>query len=244
MIRNVDLQAQALEEKRKALGRKEAGQAYRKSAEYFGEKRDNALKVLEDLLSGKKEQLANKDVTDRAQEREGFLKQPEMRAQLHQYIQNDAQVRAHEQAHQAVGNIAGAGEVMLQTSAPITQADALETTLEKVKQAALAPAQPSAQDLRVAASAAAQLQQLRGEAEVEADDIPDFVTASTEIDIPERFLREYELDASKPFELTEDLKQLKEQQNFKTASTNYYSHMIMVKNGYRDPLESTYSLIA
>lgn len=93
----------------------------------------------------------------------------------------DREVRAHEQAHAAVGgNYAGApsytysrgpdgqryavaGEVSIDTSAVAGDPQATLSKMEIVVRAALAPAEPSAQDLRVAAQAQAQMVQARVE---------------------------------------------------------------------------------
>lgn len=266
LIQDRQSQSQTLEERRKAIGRKDAGQAYRKSAEYFGEKRNDALKALEDLLSGKLDKATNSDVTDKPRSKEEELKQPEVQQEIQQLRQTDKEIRVHEQAHKAVGgSLAGpvsyeyttgpddkqyavAGEVPINTP-QVEDKDEMLTILEKVRQAALAPAQPSAQDLRVAANASAQIQQLRGEvmredAVEETEEIPDYVTASTKVDIPERFTREQQLDGSKETAFDKDYSQILAERKKLLALNNYQSHMAMVKNGYRDPLESKLSLIA
>ncbi len=91
----------------------------------------------------------------------------------------DREVRAHEQAHATVGGaLAGApsfqftrgpngqlfavsGEVSISSSTTSSDPQAKIANLEKVIRAALAPAQPSGQDIRVAASASAALAELR-----------------------------------------------------------------------------------
>lgn len=93
----------------------------------------------------------------------------------------DREVRAHEQAHAAVGGAyAGAptytfargpdgkryavgGEVSIDTSPVPNDPEATLRKMELVQRAALAPAEPSAQDRRVAAQAAAQAAQARTE---------------------------------------------------------------------------------
>ena len=93
----------------------------------------------------------------------------------------DREVRAHEQAHASVGGAyAGAptytfkrgpdgksyavgGEVGIDTSPIPGDPEATLRKMELVQRAALAPAEPSAQDLRVAAEAAAQATQARAE---------------------------------------------------------------------------------
>ncbi len=93
----------------------------------------------------------------------------------------DREVRAHEQAHAAVGGAyAGAptytysrgpdgkryaigGEVSIDSSPSPNDPEATLRKMELVQRAALAPAEPSAQDRRVAAQAAAQATQARAE---------------------------------------------------------------------------------
>jgi hypothetical protein len=98
------------------------------------------------------------------------------RQQVQKLKQIDASVRQHEAAHQAAGgshaggasftytrgpdgkNYATAGEVPIDVSAESEPADTV-AKMEQVKAAALAPADPSPQDMRVAAQAdAAKLQ--------------------------------------------------------------------------------------
>jgi len=93
---------------------------------------------------------------------------------------SDQQVRAHEQAHlSAAGGIASgganftfaigpdgkryavAGEVQIDTSAIPGDPEATIRKAEQIRKAALAPANPSAQDQRVAANASAMTHQAR-----------------------------------------------------------------------------------
>jgi hypothetical protein len=103
--------------------------------------------------------------------------------QLHiaELATRDREVRAHEQAHAAVGGsyagapsytyvrgpdgqrYAVAGEVSIDSSAVAGDPQATLSKMEIVVRAALAPAEPSAQDLRVAAQAQAQMVQARVE---------------------------------------------------------------------------------
>lgn len=93
----------------------------------------------------------------------------------------DREVRAHEQAHAAVGGsyagapsytythgpdgqrYAVAGEVSIDTSAVANDPQATLSKMEIIVRAALAPAEPSAQDLHIAAQAQAQMVQARVE---------------------------------------------------------------------------------
>jgi hypothetical protein len=111
---------------------------------------------------------------------EGPLKKltPEEEAQVRQLAQRDLEVRTHEQAHVAAsGGLAGApsyeyqtgpdgrryavgGEVSIRRGGSSNTEQALREA-EAVKRGALAPAQPSGQDMAVAARAEADIQRLR-----------------------------------------------------------------------------------
>lgn len=113
----------------------------------------------------------------------------EERRMLEELRQRDAEVRAHEQAHIAAGGphvrgganytyqtgpdgrqYAVGGEVSIDTSAVPGNPELTEQKAQTVRRAALAPANPSAQDLKVAASASqmeaeARAEKLRAEQE-------------------------------------------------------------------------------
>lgn len=113
------------------------------------------------------QETENKDQT--TTNNKGLTK--EQLAEIQQLVETDRKVRAHEQAHMNVGGnlvrgganyqydtgpdkkrYAVAGEVQIDTS----EADTPEATIQKgehIRRTALAPADPSAQDLRVAAAA-------------------------------------------------------------------------------------------
>jgi len=104
---------------------------------------------------------------------------------VRQLQSRDREVRTHEQAHASVGgSLAGApnlnytngpdgrryatsGEVAIDASPVANNPEATIQKLEQVQRAALAPANPSSQDLRVAAKAASSANQARSELNVE-----------------------------------------------------------------------------
>jgi len=118
---------------------------------------------------------------------EGALKEltPEEEAQVRQLAQRDQEVKAHEQAHVAAsGGLAGApsyeyqtgpdgrryavgGEVSIRRGGASNTDQALREA-EAVKRGATAPAQPSGQDMAVAARADADIQRLRAKKAEEA----------------------------------------------------------------------------
>ncbi len=105
----------------------------------------------------------------------------EQNAQIQSLKQRDKEVRDHEQAHlSAAGGIAGAprfqfvigpdgqryavgGEVSIDTSVVSNDPAATISKAEAIRRAALAPAQPSAQDYSVASKAAAMISQAYAE---------------------------------------------------------------------------------
>ncbi len=109
---------------------------------------------------------------------------PEEERAVRELQRTDAQVRRHEQAHAVVGgryagaptyqfvrgpdgqNYAVAGEVSIDVS-PEADPEATLRKMEVVRRAALAPAQPSAQDRAVAARASALAAQARAEIRAE-----------------------------------------------------------------------------
>jgi hypothetical protein len=110
----------------------------------------------------------------------------EEQAQVAKLKARDREVRAHEQAHAAVGGAAAGapsysyqqgpdgrqyavgGEVPIKASASSSDPQAAIRQLEQVVRAALAPAQPSGQDRAVASGAQAQIAQLRVQAAKES----------------------------------------------------------------------------
>lgn len=101
--------------------------------------------------------------------------------QIQNLVARDREVRSHEQAHASAGgryagppsfaytrgpdgrSYATSGEVSIDVSPVPNDPEATLRKMELVQRAALAPAEPSAQDLRVAAQAQAQAAQARAE---------------------------------------------------------------------------------
>ncbi|MFO7705821.1 MAG: putative metalloprotease CJM1_0395 family protein [Halopseudomonas sp.] len=111
-----------------------------------------------------------------------------MHTEIRELASRDREVRAHEQAHKAVGgqyagavsysyergsdgrSYAVAGSVAIDTAAVPGDPAATLQKLQQVQRAALAPAQPSAQDLAVAAQASQAMAQARAELATEVVD--------------------------------------------------------------------------
>ena len=270
-----------LENRKRALQRREMGDAYKKNAQYQS-KKNPMLEVLENLLSGKTEkdlhaadQVKREFVESASEQDKSFveqqkekLEQPEVNAEIKQLELTEQEVMIHEQAHKAVGgSVTGAitythtegpdgkryingGEVSINTKEGSTPEETLEI-LEKVKAAALAPAEPSPQDLRVAASATAQIQQTRAEIakqhveQLQTAEEP-FAGVDTNVEVPARFMNNFEeRDATQSTLLSgRELESLLYERTFKKASMKYASHIDMVRNSYRSFDEPTFSKTA
>ena len=139
----------------------------------FGQEKDNA----QDESAGKQ------DAKDRQQEQQ----EKQEATEIEQLKARDQEVRVHEQAHAATGGqYAGApryeyttgpdnkryvtdGEVSIDVSEEKTPEETLQK-MEQVRAAALAPAEPSSQDLKVAAEASQKATEARSEiAKAQAD---------------------------------------------------------------------------
>ncbi len=127
----------------------------------------------EELQRQERNQRSRKDVAQRRQQERGEQQQLEQeQQQVRQLESRDAEVRAHERAHSAAGgDLAGAprydyergpdgqnyavgGEVSISVGEVEGDPEATLEMARQVRRAALAPAEPSNQDRRVAARAA------------------------------------------------------------------------------------------
>ena len=227
------------EQRKKLLARREMDQAYKKHAKYT-EKNNPMLQALENLLSGKTEkELHEKDLALKNEQNPNEkLALPEVK----QEVKNPTIV-PDDQRYISVE------EVSIQT--PLT--DSLEETiqiLEKLRQSALAPANPSPQDLRVAASAVAQIQEVRGEInaekfeEIGEDEVAPFENESFQVEIPERFQSNVERNAQAETVFGKDLEKLLFNRTFMKAKAVYATQAEMVKNSYRSYNEPLFSRTA
>ncbi|MER2192755.1 MAG: putative metalloprotease CJM1_0395 family protein [Solibacillus sp.] len=252
------------EERKRALQRKEAESTYKKNASYSDPKKNPMLEVLENLLSGKTDKelhAADTAGKDYAKLKEEQLEQPEIKKAIEQLKQTEKEVIAHEQAHKAAGaGVTGAisythttgpddkryitgGEVSLDTKTGDTPDETI-AILEKVKQAALAPAQPSPQDLRVAATATAQIQQARGEKITEELEEAPFANEDLQVNVPERFEATTIRDPHAQTVFGKELESLLFKRTFNKATEKYGAHIAMVKNNYRSFDEAVFSKTA
>ena len=261
-----------LEERKRAAQRKEVGDVYKKHAKYANASKNPMLQALENLLSGKTEkELHEADAAARKDARpveakQEYLEHPEVKKEISQLQQTEQEVIQHENAHKSVGaGVTGAvtythttgpddqryingGEVAIQMPATTGETDETLQLLEKVRQAALAPTEPSPQDLRVAASASAQIQQVRadkyGEPIEEQQEVAPFADEDLTFEMPEKFQKDFTRNPEQQTVFGQDLEKLLMQRTFNNAAQTYSSHIAMVKNGYRSVTEPTFSQIA
>lgn len=213
----------------------------------------------------------NAEKTDAEMTKQEKLQLPEVRQEIRQLQLTEQEVIKHEQAHKSVGgSVTGpvsytytdgpddqryidGGEVSINAKEGSTPEETL-SILERVRAAALAPADPSPQDLRVAASAASRMQQVRSEIAQQnyeefneqrvADEEP-FQNVELKSAIPDRFLNDFaNRDASAPNYFGRDVEQTLFERVFQKATSKYAQHVAMVKNGYRSFEEPSFSRTA
>lgn len=221
--------------RKKILQRKQAGDAYRKNALYFPPKKNPLLLELENLLLGHTDQELyeqqkeeSKDVT------------PQQQAIIQDLQQTKKNVLAHEQMQKA--------EALAYSQQEHVDEETLQI-LDQVRNTALAPSQPSSQDLRVAARANAQIQhmqaQLNGQELDESElDEPAFVRESIDVKVPERFSKELKLDPFADTIFGKSYAEAYKARTFKYASEKYATHVQMAKEGYQPGNNPMFSMIA
>jgi len=224
--------------RKKILQRKQAGDAYRKNALYFPPKKNPLLPELENLLLGHTDQELYEQQKEESKE-----VTPQQQKIIQDLQQTKKNVLAHEQTQKA--------EALAYSQLDHVDEETLQI-LDQVRNSALAPAQPSPQDLRVAASANAQIQhiqaQLNGQELDENElDEPAFVREGIEVKVPERFTKELKLDPFVDTIFGKSYAEAYKARTFKYASEKYATHIThihMAKEGYRPENGSMISMIA
>lgn len=224
--------------RKKILQRKQAGDAYRKNALYFPPKKNPLLLELENLLLGHTDQELYEQQKEEAKEIT-----PQQQA-IVQDLQQTKNVFAHEQTQMNYSQL----ERIDEEASVVEDVNAEDTLqiLEQERNSALAPLQPSPQDLRVAASANAQIQhmqaQLNGQ---EVDDSePAFIREGIDVKVPEHFSKELKLDPFADTIFGKSYAEAYKARTFKYASEKYATHIQMAKDGYRPGNDSVISMIA
>lgn len=211
------------EERKRAMQRKDAGDAYRKQTEYFQPKTPT-LSDLEDLLLGNKEREPET---------------PEVSAAVREF----QQLENTNSRTQHIVDIK-APSTSVQTIGGPTHEKTIEL-LEKVRGSALALAEPTPQDLRVAASATAKIQQVQAQIMLNKE-------ANRQIDIEVKrhieneaaiYNRSVQSDFQSPKVLEVDLSNL-QKKRLKEQAIEKYSYQVHLKRfGFTDQ-QASFSRIA
>ena len=228
------------EERKRSLQRKEVGDVYKKHAKYADASKNPMLQALENLLSGKTEKDLHEADAATRKEQQSFVEakdQPVLKNEIEPLKKMDQEVAMQENSMNAIDGAAPA----VNPENTSVQEDTI-ALLEKVRQAALSPTQPSPQDFRVAASASAQLKQIL--AIEEADELPPYAEEDLTFTMPERFEKDFVRDAEQQTIFGQELEKRIFQRTFHQAAAKYNVHISMVKNGYRSTDEPTFSKIA
>jgi len=220
--------------RKKILQRKQAGDAYRKNSLYFQPKKNPLLLELENLLLGHTDQ----DLYEQQKE-ESKEVTPQQQAIIEDLQQTKKSVLAHEKTQKAEALEYSQLE-HIDGEAPIVDVETLQI-LEQLKDTA----QPSPQDLRVAASANAQIQngQYLDGNELDASQ-PAFLREVIEVKVPERFSKELKLDPFADTIFGKSYAEAYKARTFKYASEKYTTHIQMAKDGYLPGNDSMFSMIA
>ncbi|WP_053590596.1 hypothetical protein [Bacillus sp. FJAT-22090] len=207
-------QIASLEERKRAIQRKDAGDAYRRQAEYFKPKVPT-LSELEDLLLGNKERE---------------LDSPEVSAAVREF----QQIESATSKQQNILDIKGPS-LSVQTIGGPTPERTIEL-LEKVRSSALEPANPSPQDVRIAASATAKIQQVQSQITLNQE-----ANRQIELEVKRQiedeaavFNRSVQADFQSPKVLEEDLENLQKKRLIEQAIAKYSYQVQMKRNGFTD----------
>jgi len=227
--------------RKKILQRKEAGDAYRKNAQYFQPKKNPILLELENLLLGRKDQ----DLYEQHKEDAKDVT-PQQQAMMQDLQQTGKNVRAHEQAFKTVGSDQGESFSSSRLIETAHEGDEPLQVLPQVRNDVL-----TSQDFRLAVRANDQMPQLEAEIDsTQLDDVapyelePPYGTENTEVKIPERFLKELNLDPFADTIFGKSYEEALKARTFKMASAKYAAHIQMAKSGYQFGEGSTFSMSA
>lgn len=224
------------EQRKKAYVRKEMDHAYKKTAKFVDPSKNPMLQALENLLSGKTDKELYEADASQPKETIHFLNEASLSERIGTTEWNDVTNDSEAEASTVLATD------YKETTTEVS--DEIIEVLEEVKQAAFASQQPTAQDLRVAASAQAQIQTVRGEAVDLGEESAPFAEEDLTFDVPERFLSEIQRDANAPTIFGKDLEQLLFTRTFNKAKQKYTSHIEMVKNNYRSYNEPLFTRTA
>jgi hypothetical protein len=197
--------------------RKEVSDTYKKQADFYQSKMPS-LSELEDLLLGKME--LDGDTEEVA----------------------DA-VRVYQEMEQQPKHTLAFGTAPIQAISGATLEDTIEL-LEHVRRASLASAEPSAEDLRTAASATTRIQQ--AEAQVDLNEMAksqiEFETQRQKEIHSEATNKSMQVDFQQPQNIEEDRQNFKKLRLFEEAISKYSFHVQMKEQGFRIQQPSFYRI--
>lgn len=184
-----------IENRKRALRQKTADDAYRKNAQYFKPQFNPALEELVDLLTGKKEKEH----------------QPQVQAAI-----RDLKDQVKQEETPSLTDHSEMSEVNIVS--PDTKTIAI---LEDVRQAALAPDNPSEQDLKVAATATETIQKTQSQS-----------THETELSNVIQMNDHEKAKSTTAIDSAVVAQEKSKQRLFKKAIARYAFHMQMAKQGF------------
>lgn len=216
LVRSTGLSNQLsnVEERKRALQRREAGDAYRKQAEYYRPKLPT-LSELEELLLGNKEREPEK---------------PEVSAAIREFQQLES------------GNIKGPG-TPIQQIAGHTLEKTIEL-LEKERSTALESPNPTQKDMLVSTSASAEIQQVKAQItlnEVAKRQIEQEANRQ-KADEAEVFNRSVQTDFQTPKVLEEDMENLQKKRLIEQAIAKYSYQVHLKRYGFTDQQPSFFRI--
>ena len=243
-----------LEKRKLQLARREMDQAYKKNAKYADATNNPMLLMLESLLSGKTEkELHENDLADKQYEvLEEQLQQDEklqlekLKQDMRNGLSTEHGLGNYEQSHMVVDkdvsaltmHTSGANDLDYIKNDKIVNQNLPVNSLSSTDNVSKFINHSLSQDLRVVASAAAQVQVGQGELTDKASDgdeidrIP-YENISFEVNIPKQFLTHVERNAEAETVFGKDLEKLILNRAYNKAKAVYTNHIGMVNNGYR-----------
>lgn len=202
------------EERKKQLARKEMGQAYKKHVKFAEASKNPMLAALENLISGQ----ADKEHL-----------QIDLDATKQDVIGNETDLTPKQIIEKSLSSLEAPEETV--------------EVLEKIRRAALASTSPTLQDLRVAQTAAQQIEEVTG-VPVPINETEEFLDESFEVNVPEQFTKDVKRDAQAETVFGKELEKELFTRTFQRATSIYASHISMVKNSYRAFNEPQFSITA
>ena len=232
-----------LEKRKLQLARREMDQAYKKNAKYADATKNPMLHMFENLLSGKIEkELHENDIADKQYEvleeplqRDEKLQLEKMKQDMRNGFSSEHALGTSEQSNRVVDKDV---TVLTMHTSGVGGTDYLKNRNSLSINNIGEFINPSPLDLRVAASAASQIQVGRAELteesfeEHETDRIP-FEGISFDVNIPSQFLTSVERNAKANTVFGKDLEKLIFNRTYNKAKAVYTNHIGMVNNGYR-----------